>query len=138
MAGVLALLGGLGGVKVAQIESLIAYGHAAVAAGPPPEVVGTTKAMQETWENTAAASSAHRAESAGDLWGPDPACYLTDKKISGASPAGAGGSLTKRDIPQLAESIQPPAVAGGFLQRGKGRVLSYAISGISRPQGKKK
>ena len=51
MAGVLALLGGLGGVKVAQIESLIAYGHAAVAAGPPPEVVGTTKAMQETWEN---------------------------------------------------------------------------------------
>jgi membrane fusion protein (multidrug efflux system) len=51
MAGVLALLGGLGGVKVAQIKSLIAYGHAAVAAGPPPEVVGTRKAMQETWEN---------------------------------------------------------------------------------------
>ena len=51
MAGVLALLGGLGGVKFAQIKSLIAYGHAAVAAGPPPEVVGTRKAKQETWEN---------------------------------------------------------------------------------------
>jgi len=51
MVGVLALLGGLGGVKFAQIKSLIAYGHAAVAAGPPPEVVGTRKAKQETWEN---------------------------------------------------------------------------------------
>jgi membrane fusion protein (multidrug efflux system) len=51
IAGVLALLGGLGGVKVAQIKSLIAYGHAASAAGPPPEVVGTSKAKQETWEN---------------------------------------------------------------------------------------
>jgi membrane fusion protein (multidrug efflux system) len=51
MVGVLALLGGLGGVKFAQIKSLIAYGHAAVAAGPPPEVVGTKRATQETWEN---------------------------------------------------------------------------------------
>jgi 2',3'-cyclic-nucleotide 2'-phosphodiesterase (5'-nucleotidase family) len=38
---------------------------------------------------------------------------------SGAPKAGAGGSFPKRDIPQLAESIQPPAGAGGFLQRGK-------------------
>ena len=36
----------------------------------------------------------------------------------GAPPAGAGGSFPKRDIPRLAESIQPPAGAGGFLQRG--------------------
>jgi membrane fusion protein, multidrug efflux system len=49
--GALALLGGLGGVKVAQIKSLIAYGHAASAAGPPPEVVATSKAKRETWEN---------------------------------------------------------------------------------------
>jgi putative SOS response-associated peptidase YedK len=38
---------------------------------------------------------------------------------SGAPPAGAGGSFPKRDIPRLAESIQPSAGAGGFLQRGK-------------------
>jgi len=38
---------------------------------------------------------------------------------SGAPATGAGGSFPKRDIPQLAESIQPPAGAGGFLQRGK-------------------
>jgi 4-amino-4-deoxy-L-arabinose transferase-like glycosyltransferase len=38
--------------------------------------------------------------------------------VSGAHPAGAGGSFPKRDIPRLAESIQSPAGAGGFLQRG--------------------
>jgi 12,18-didecarboxysiroheme deacetylase len=27
-----------------------------------------------------------RAESAGDIWGPDPACYLTDEEIAGAPP----------------------------------------------------
>ena len=43
---------------------------------------------------------------------------------SGASPAGAEGSFPKRDIPRLAESIQPPAEAGGFLQRGKRRIVS--------------
>jgi glycosyltransferase involved in cell wall biosynthesis len=42
----------------------------------------------------------------------------------GAPPAGAGGSFPKRDIPRLAESIQPPAGAGGFLQRGKKRIWS--------------
>ena len=41
--------------------------------------------------------------------------------VSGAPPAGAGGSFPKRDIPRLAESIQSPAGAGGFLQRGKGK-----------------
>jgi membrane fusion protein (multidrug efflux system) len=51
MVGVVLLLGGLGGVKVAQIKSLIAYGHAAAAAGPPPEVVGTREAKEDTWEN---------------------------------------------------------------------------------------
>jgi len=49
--GVLALLGGLGGLKFAQIKSLIAFGHAAAAAGPPPEVVGTREAKQENWED---------------------------------------------------------------------------------------
>jgi len=51
MVGVLVLLSGLGGLKFAQIKSLISYGHAALAAGPPPEVVGTREAKQETWED---------------------------------------------------------------------------------------
>ena len=45
---------------------------------------------------------------------------MSNESISGAPPVGAGGSFPKRDIPQLAESIQPPEGAGGFLQRGKG------------------
>ena len=45
-------------------------------------------------------------------------CFLR-RAGSGAPPAGAGGSFPKRDIPRLAESIQPPAGAGDFLQRGK-------------------
>ncbi len=48
-------------------------------------------------------------------------------EISGAPPAGAGGSFPKRDIPRLAESIQPPAGAGGFLQRGKQQSLRVLI-----------
>ena len=49
--GVLSLLGGLGGLKAAQIKSLLAYGRAAAAMGPPPEVVGTMEAKEQTWEN---------------------------------------------------------------------------------------
>jgi recombination associated protein RdgC len=48
----------------------------------------------------------------------------------GAPPAGAGGSFPKRDIPQLAESIQPPAEAGGFLQRGKNRINKQMASAM--------
>ena len=51
IVGVVSLLGGLGGLKAAQIKSLLAYGRAAAAMGPPPEVVGTMKAKEQTWEN---------------------------------------------------------------------------------------
>jgi len=52
------------------------------------------------WLNVCGGNFRARAESIGDLWGPDPACYLTDEEISGAPPAVAGGSFHKRDIPQ--------------------------------------
>ena len=57
-----------------------------------------------------------------------PAMYTGQTNSSGASPAGAGGSFPKRDIPRLAESIQPPAGAGGFLQRDK--YLRDEITGL--------
>ena len=34
------------------------------------------------WLNVCGGNFRARAESEGDLWGPDPACYLTDKEIS--------------------------------------------------------
>ena len=38
------------------------------------------------WLNVCGGNFRARAESEGDLWGPDPACYLTDEEISGAPP----------------------------------------------------
>jgi len=57
-----------------------------------------------------------------------PAMYTGQADSSGASPAGVGGSFPKRDIPRLAESIQPPAGDGGFLQRDK--YLRDEITGL--------
>jgi membrane fusion protein, multidrug efflux system len=46
---VLGLLGTLGGLKAAQIQSLMAFGEQAQKAGPPPESVGTARVEQRTW-----------------------------------------------------------------------------------------
>jgi membrane fusion protein (multidrug efflux system) len=53
--GLIVVVGALVGVKVEQIATLIHFGKAAQAAGPPPESVGTTTAHEDTWEGTLAA-----------------------------------------------------------------------------------
>jgi membrane fusion protein (multidrug efflux system) len=51
-AGLLLLvIGVLAGTKFAQISSLIRFGKAAQAAGPPPEAVGTAVAQAGAWES---------------------------------------------------------------------------------------
>jgi membrane fusion protein (multidrug efflux system) len=52
LAGVLVLLGVLGGIKAAQIGKLMAMGKQFQAAGPPPESVSTRIAGEQTWEAT--------------------------------------------------------------------------------------
>lgn len=47
----LAVVGLLAGTKFAQISSLMRFGKAAQAAGPPPEAVGTTVAQGAQWES---------------------------------------------------------------------------------------
>jgi membrane fusion protein, multidrug efflux system len=47
----LVVIGVLAGTKVAQISSLIRFGKAAQAAGPPPEAVGTAVAKGAEWES---------------------------------------------------------------------------------------
>jgi len=47
----LLVIGALAGTKFAQISSLIAFGKAAQAAGPPPEAVGTAVAAGGAWES---------------------------------------------------------------------------------------
>jgi membrane fusion protein, multidrug efflux system len=51
IVGLVVILGGLASLKYAQIHMLIGFGRAMAAAGPPPEVVGTAAAKQETWED---------------------------------------------------------------------------------------
>jgi membrane fusion protein (multidrug efflux system) len=53
--GLVALIGGLVAIKAAQIGKLVGMGEAAKKAGPPPEVVATTVAQKQTWENTLSA-----------------------------------------------------------------------------------
>src|SRR3954453_10454414 len=47
----LVVIGVLAGTKFAQISSLIRFGKAAQAAGPPPEAVGTAVAKGGEWES---------------------------------------------------------------------------------------
>lgn len=47
----LVVVGLLAGTKIAQISSLIRFGKAAQAAGPPPEAVATTVAQAGNWES---------------------------------------------------------------------------------------
>jgi membrane fusion protein, multidrug efflux system len=44
------VIGGLGGIKAAQIKSLIDFGQTMQKAGPPPEAVNTRPAEEQTWE----------------------------------------------------------------------------------------
>ncbi len=53
--GLVALIGALVAVKGSQIGMLIGMGEAMKKAGPPPEVVGTTVAQKQTWEDTLSA-----------------------------------------------------------------------------------
>lgn len=46
------LLGSLGAVKGAQIASLMRFGKKMEQAGPAPEAVGATPAVEDTWEDT--------------------------------------------------------------------------------------
>jgi sulfite exporter TauE/SafE len=48
VGGLLLVILGLGGLKGAQIGSLMAFGKQMQAMGPPPEAVGSTAAQSET------------------------------------------------------------------------------------------
>src|SRR5262249_44158294 len=50
--GLLAIVGTLGGIKYAQIATLMAAGKKAKAAGPPPEAVATAQVTAQRWPVT--------------------------------------------------------------------------------------
>src|SRR4051794_6104690 len=49
------LVGGLAAVKFKQISNLMAFGKQMQEAGPPPEMVGTAVAQDQTWGGTISA-----------------------------------------------------------------------------------
>jgi membrane fusion protein, multidrug efflux system len=53
--GLLAVIGGLVGVKYKQISSLINMGKAMEKSGPPPEAVATAISQEQSWEGTLSA-----------------------------------------------------------------------------------
>ncbi len=55
IVGVLAVVGGLAGVKFKQISSLIHMGEAMAKAGPPPEAVATATSREDKWQGTLSA-----------------------------------------------------------------------------------
>jgi membrane fusion protein (multidrug efflux system) len=52
VVGLVVLVGGLIAIKGAQIGSLMAFGKKAQEAGPPPESVAATPAVEQSWEST--------------------------------------------------------------------------------------
>jgi len=50
-----ALVGGLGAIKFKQISTLVHAGEMGAKAGPPPEVVGSAVAKEDSWEGTLSA-----------------------------------------------------------------------------------
>jgi membrane fusion protein (multidrug efflux system) len=55
IAVLIAIVFGLGGVKFKQISTLLHAGEVMQKAGPPPEVVGTAVATEDSWEGTLSA-----------------------------------------------------------------------------------
>ncbi|HKA91106.1 MAG TPA: efflux RND transporter periplasmic adaptor subunit [Haliangiales bacterium] len=55
IVGVLAVVGGLAGIKFKQISSLIKMGEAMAKSGPPPEAVATATSREEKWQSTVSA-----------------------------------------------------------------------------------
>jgi membrane fusion protein (multidrug efflux system) len=72
-AGLLAVIGGLAGIKACQISRLIAVGDTMKKAGPPPEPVGSATAEKRAWERTLEAvgtvSGVHSVTVANDAAG---------------------------------------------------------------------
>lgn len=60
--GLLVIIAGLAGIKFKQISSLMAFGKAAAASGPPPESVATSGARDLVWEGKLSAVGSVVAE----------------------------------------------------------------------------
>lgn len=127
---VLALVAGLAAVKAKQIGMLIKAGKAAEAAGPPPEVVNTGLAKQDTWALTLTAVGSVEAVKGVTLSNDAPGIITAIRFESGAE-VKAGEVLVELDSSveraQLGSVLARRELAKTSLERNKALVDKGAL-----------
>ena len=126
-----AVLATLAGVKASQISMLIGAGKAMKKAGPPPEVVGTTPAEQQTWEGTLTAVGSVVAAKGVALSNDAPG-MVTHLYFESGAAVKQGQVLVELDAnverAQLASIRARKELADTSLQRTKALVNSGSIA----------
>jgi len=130
LLGVLAVVAGLAAVKAKQIGMLIKAGKAAEAAGPPPEVVNTGVAKQDTWALTLSAVGSVEAVKGVTLSNDAPGVITAIRFESGAE-VKAGEILVELDSSveraQLGSVLARRELAKTSLERNKALVDKGAL-----------
>lgn len=130
LLGVLAVVAGLAAVKAKQIGMLIKAGKAAEAAGPPPEVVNTGVAKQDSWALTLSAVGSVEAVKGVTLSNDAPGVITAIRFESGAE-VKAGEILVELDSSveraQLGSVLARRELAKTSLERNKALVDKGAL-----------
>jgi membrane fusion protein (multidrug efflux system) len=131
MVGLLALVGLLGGVKGAQIMTLIGAGKKMKAAGPPPETVATSVAREQTWDQTLE-SVGSVAAAQGVSIGNDAPGIVSRIAFESGETVREGQLLVELDTrverAQLASARARQALAQETLKRTQALVATGAIA----------
>jgi membrane fusion protein, multidrug efflux system len=129
--GILAVVATLGGIKGAQIASLIAAGKEFAAAGPPPEAVSTALSREEAWEGTLSAVGSIVAVK-GVAVSNEAAGTVSRIHFESGSHARQGEVLveleSKVEHAQLAAARAKLALAGLSLERARTLAASRSIA----------
>lgn len=130
IVGLIALIATLGGVKAAQIGMLIGFGKEMEKAGPPPEMVSSTRAEAQTWEATLSAV-ASVVSAKGVALANDAAGVVTRLNIESGAEVKVGQVLvemdTKVERAQLNSLRARRELAETSLARSRALVASGAI-----------
>ncbi len=121
----------LGGIKGAQIGSLIAFGKKMKAAGPPPEAVGVARAEEQAWEGTLSAVGSVAAAKGVSVSNEAPGTVTRILFESGAL-VKEGQTLLELDTSveraQLASALSRKELATTTAGRSRALVEKAAIS----------
>ena len=139
---VLAVVGGLAAVKANQIGTLIKFGQAAQAAGPPPETVSSTEVLKDHWASTLASVGSVEAGKGVAISNDSPG-IVTKIRFESGDQVKAGQVLVELDTgverAQLASAEARLGLANTTLNRaralikegvGTGAELDSAEAGV--------